>query len=161
MRHAKSSWDNDRLADFDRPLNDRGRRAAPRMGKLLVQQGVAPDRIIASSANRAAETARLVAQAVAYEGEIQFTRDLYLADAETYLELARQVDSEANTAMLVGHNPDIAELVSDLSGSEERMPTAAIAVFRFRITDWSELNLDSECELAAIWRPKELSDNLR
>lgn len=161
MRHAKSSWANDQLTDFDRPLNDRGRRDAPRMGRLLVQQGVTPDRIIASSANRAAKTAKLVAQAAAYAGEIQFTRDLYLADAETYLELARQVDKEANIAMLVGHNPDIAELVSEISGREEQMPTAAIAMFRFWIADWSELNLGRECELVAVWRPKELSDNPR
>ncbi len=161
MRHAKSSWEYDRLADFDRPLNDRGRRDAPRMGRLLAQQGLAPDRIIASAANRAAETARLVAQVISYAGEIQLTRELYLADAEIYLEWARQVDGEAHTALLIGHNPDIAELVSELSGSEERMPTAAVAAFRFEVAAWSEVSLSSRRELVAVWRPKELSDSPR
>jgi phosphohistidine phosphatase len=131
------------------------------MGRLLVQQGLAPDRIITSSANRAAETARLVAEAISYAGEILFTRELYLADAETYLDWARRADNEANTVMLVGHNPDIAELVSNLSESEERMPTAAIAAFRFKVADWSEITLNSQRDRVAVWRPKELSDNPR
>lgn len=161
MRHAKSSWANDRLADINRPLNDRGRRDAPRMGRLLVQQELVPDQIIASSAKRAAETAKLVAQAASYEGEIRFTENLYLADLETYLEVASLVGDEINTLMLVGHNPDLEELVSDLSGNDERMPTGAMAVFRLFIASWNELSPDTGCELVAVWRPKELSETPR
>jgi phosphohistidine phosphatase len=131
------------------------------MGRLLVQQELVPDKIIASSAKRAAETAKLVAQAVSYEGEIRFTENLYLADSETYLELARRAGDEINTLMLVGHNPDLEDLVSDLSGNDERMPTAAIAVFRLSIASWNEFSLDTGCELVAVWRPKELSDTPR
>jgi phosphohistidine phosphatase len=161
MRHAKSSWDNDRLADFDRPLNDRGRRDAPRMGKLLAQLEIVPDLVISSSAKRASETAELAALAASYPGEIRYAEELYLADPERYVELARQSDDSVSTLLLVGHNPDVEELVADLSGKEERMPTAALAVFHLPIDNWSELNLEDEFELASVWRPKELSDKPR
>jgi phosphohistidine phosphatase len=161
MRHAKSSWSDDRLADFDRPLNDRGRRDAPRMGKLLTQLDIVPDRIISSSARRASETAKLAALAASYPGEIHYTDELYLADPDAYIELARQIDSGVNSLMLVGHNPAIEELIRDLSGKDERMPTAALAVFRLPIAGWEELSLENEYELAGVWRPKELSDKSR
>jgi phosphohistidine phosphatase len=161
MRHAKSSWDNDRLADFDRPLNDRGRRDAPRMGRLLVQLDIVPDLIIASSAKRASETAEMVALAASYPGDIRFTEEHYLADPETYIELARETDESVSTLLLVGHNPDIEELINELSVKEERMPTAALAVFRLPIDNWTELNLGDEYKLAGVWRPKELSDKSR
>lgn len=158
MRHAKSSWANDRLADFNRPLNDRGRRDAPRMGKLLIQLDIVPDLIIASSAKRASETAEMAALAASYPGDIRYTEELYLADPETYVELARETDESVSTLLLVGHNPDIEELINDLGGKEERMPTAALAVFHLPIDNWAELNLGDEYELAGVWRPKELSD---
>jgi phosphohistidine phosphatase len=161
MRHAKSSWDNDQLADFDRPLNDRGRRDAPRMGKLLAQLDIAPDLIISSPAKRASETAELAALAASYPGEIRYTEELYLAEPETYVELARQTDDSVSTLLLVGHNPDVEELVADLSGHEERMPTAALAVFHLPIDHWEELGLGNEYRLASVWRPKELSDKPR
>jgi phosphohistidine phosphatase len=161
MRHAKSSWDNDQLADFDRPLNDRGRRDAPRMGKLLAQLDIVPDLVISSSAKRASKTAELAALAASYPGEIRYTEELYLADPEKYVELARQTDDSVATLLLVGHNPDIEELVADLSGQEERMPTAALAVFHLPIDGWEELGLGNEYRLASVWRPKELSDRPR
>jgi phosphohistidine phosphatase len=161
MRHAKSSWDNDRLADFDRPLSERGRRDAPRMGKLLIQLDLTPDLIISSSAKRASETAELAALAASYPGEIRYTDALYLADPETYVELARQTDDSVAVLLLVGHNPDIEELIADLSGKEERMPTAALAVFHLPIDSWAALNPEREYELAGVWRPKELSDKAR
>jgi len=158
LRHAKSSWDNDALADHDRPLNERGRRDAPRMGRLLRTLDLTPDQIVASSATRAATTARLVAEAAGYQGEIRYTRDLYLADPEAYVEVARAVDDAVQRLMLVGHNPDIEELVAELSGREERMPTAALACFLLPITAWRDLELTGEYELAGLWRPKEIRD---
>jgi phosphohistidine phosphatase len=156
LRHAKSSWDNERLSDFDRPLNDRGRRDAPRMGKLLIQLDMVPELIISSSARRAASTAKQVASAAAYEGEIRYTEKLYLAEPETYIELARRMDDSVASLLLVGHNPGIEALIGLLSGHDERMPTAALACLRLPISRWRDLNPEERYELAGIWRPKEL-----
>lgn len=158
LRHAKSSWGNDALADHERPLNERGRHDAPRMGRLLRTLDFVPDQIVTSSAKRAATTAQLVAEAAGYAGEIRYTRDLYQADPETYVGVARTTADAVQRLMLVGHNPDIEELVAELSGTEERMPTATLVCFRLPIAAWRELKLADQYELAGIWRPKEIRD---
>lgn len=156
LRHAKSSWSNDKLSDFDRPLNDRGLRDAPRMGKLIKKQDLVPDLIISSPARRAARTAELVALEMSYESDIRFTEKLYLAEPETYFELARQTDETIGILMLVGHNPGIEQAVTMLTDIEELMPTAALACIRLPIARWSELKVGKGYKLEAIWRPKEL-----
>jgi phosphohistidine phosphatase len=156
LRHAKSSWSNDSLADFDRPLNDRGQRDAPRMGRLLAQLDVIPDLIISSAANRAAATAERVAQAAGYEGEIRRTEELYLADPDDYLAVAQSVEDKITSLMLVGHNPGLEELVGLLSGHDEHLPTAALAAFRVDVNRWRDLAAGSNCQLIGVWRPKEL-----
>jgi phosphohistidine phosphatase len=156
LRHAKSSWDDGDLADFDRPLNNRGRRDAPVMGRLLAQHALTPDLIITSAARRAATTAELVALAAEYGGDIQYTNELYLADPETFLDVARDTPDGVTRLMLVGHNPGIEELVTDLAEREERMPTAALACFRLDIDRWGDLTDETAAELLHLWRPKEL-----
>src|SRR6185436_11034634 len=91
LRHAKSSWKHSELADHDRPLNKRGKWTAPLMGALLLDEDLIPDLILCSSAVRAHTTALLVAKACAYAGEIKRIRKLYLAEAQTYVEVLRQV----------------------------------------------------------------------
>ena len=156
LRHAKSSWDNDQLADFDRPLNDRGRGDAARIGKLLNSLDLVPDRIITSAAKRAAATAKRVAEATSFDGDIVLTDELYLADPETYIDLARQTDDNIATLMMVGHNPGIEELVEQLGGRAERMPTAALACIRLSIDSWLEISPDETYALEGVWRPREL-----
>ena len=156
LRHAKSSWEDGNLADFDRSLNARGRSDAPRMGRLLAQYELTPDLIVTSAARRAATTAELIALAAEYAGDIQYTNELYLADPETFLDVARDTADGVARLMLVGHNPGIEELVSDLAGREERMPTAALACFRLAIEHWHELNDETSAELLYLWWPKEL-----
>jgi phosphohistidine phosphatase len=155
LRHAKSSWDDERLADFDRPLNERGRNDAPRVGQLMRRLDLVPDLIITSSAKRARKTAELAAGAASYDGDIQQTRQLYLAEPQAYIDLARRAGEHVTTLMMVGHNPGIEQLVATLGGSEEHMPTAALAAFRIPIESWSELRM-GPCEIVGIWRPKEL-----
>jgi phosphohistidine phosphatase len=87
LRHAKSDWGNSRLADYDRPLNERGKGDAPRMGQLLRDEDIVPDLIITSSAERAQTTAELAAIASGYENEITYTRRLYHAAPDAYIEL--------------------------------------------------------------------------
>ncbi|MBP6015466.1 MAG: histidine phosphatase family protein [Candidatus Promineofilum sp.] len=156
LRHAKSSWGEGNLADYDRPLNDRGRHDAPRMGWLLRQEDLVPDMIITSSAKRAASTAELVAEAASFEGELRYTNNLYLAEPEAYIALARRVDEAVNTLMLVGHNPGIQELVALLTAKDERMATANLACVAMPIKVWSELDADEQYELQGVWRPREL-----
>ena len=156
MRHAKSSWDNTRLSDYERPLNERGRRDAPRMGELLRREGLTPDLIVASSAKRAATTAELVALELSLDSDIRYTEQLYLAEPDAYITLARQLDDGIETLLMVGHNPGIQELVERLTGKEEMMSTAALAHIRAPIREWSRLAGKRQYELAHIWRPKEL-----
>lgn len=156
LRHAKSSWANDRLSDFERPLNDRGRHDAPRIGKLIRQHDLTPDKIISSSAKRAAGTAKLVALDASFDGDIQYTEQLYLAEPATYISLARQCDDSIDILMLVGHNPGIEQTVELLTGIEEQMPTAALACIRLPIDRWSELGTGKGYALESLWRPKEL-----
>ena len=156
LRHAKSNWDDEALADYDRPLNERGRHDAPRMGRHLARLDLVPDLIVASGARRAAATAKRAAFAAGYPGDIRYTDELYLADPETFLEIARETDDVVARLMLVGHNPGIEELVTALTGHDERMPTAAVAGFRLAIDHWVELNDETPTELIGIWRPKDL-----
>lgn len=156
LRHAKSSWSNARLADHDRPLNARGRRDAPRMGRLLQQEDLMPDLIISSSAERALTTAELVAMESGYDNAMLVTRDLYHAMPEDYVDVLRAQGGEARRVMVVGHNPGVEELLDDLTGEEERMPTAALALVYLPIHGWHELDLDVEGTLQNVWRPKEL-----
>ena len=156
LRHAKSSWDNESLSDYDRPLNDRGFRDAPRMGKLIRREDLVPDLIVTSSAKRAATTAELVALEFSLESDIRYTDKLYLAEPGTYIMLARTIDDAIGSLMMVGHNPGIQELVEWLTGQDETMSTATLAYIRAPIEKWSELARGRHYELVSIWRPKEL-----
>ena len=156
LRHAKSSWENDHLSDFQRPLNGRGRADAPRMGKLLAELDLRPELIISSSAKRARLTADAVAAASSYEGEIIYSRDLYMAMAEDYIEVLRELGGNHKLVMVVGHNPGVEELLEMLSDTWERMPTAALALIELPINDWHDLPAEAVGRLAGVWRPKEL-----
>lgn len=156
LRHAKSSWSNLNLADFDRPLNKRGKRDAPRMGALLKKEDLVPDLIISSSAARAIATAEAAAQEADYESEIQTTRELYHAWPESFIEVLNGVADHYQRVMVVGHNPGIESLVEEMTGEWIRMPTAALAQISLDIERWSELDLESPQELINVWQPKEI-----
>src|SRR5689334_19829677 len=107
MRHAKSSWAQMDLDDFDRPLNDRGLKTAPFMGTVMRENGYMPDVIISSPAVRASSTARLVKAAANIASELQFDKRIYEASSQSLNEVAASIDDKYNSAMLVGHNPGI------------------------------------------------------
>ena len=139
IRHAKSSWANSGQKDYDRPLNDRGRRDAPAIGAWLKAQKIAPDLIIASTAARAAETARLIASALGYpEAKIHWEDKLYHASPTTITEVVREISAEVNTAFIVAHNPGITQFASELDGNFPipHMPTCAIAGAELKAEDW-------------------------
>ena len=156
LRHAKSSWKQANLADHDRPLNKRGKRDAPRMGRLLANEEIIPDLIISSSAKRAQKTTKLVAEESGFEGEIIYERDLYAAWPEAYIETLSITPDKFDTVMVVGHNPGLEDLLEILTGEMERMPTAALALVSLPIDNWRDLSFETKGELSNLWLPKEL-----
>ena len=156
LRHAKSSWKDDSLADFDRPLNKRGKMDAPRMGELLDKLNLTPDLIITSAAKRARLTAQAVADRSGFDAEVSATRALYMASSDDYVAVLNEVPDSNRLVMVVGHNPGIEDLVQDLTGRWERMPTAALAHIELDLGSWQSLDLDTAGILVNIWYPKEL-----
>jgi phosphohistidine phosphatase len=156
LRHAKSSWKDPGCSDHDRPLNKRGKQAAPRMGQLLRQRKIVPDRVISSTAVRARATAQAVAEASGYEGKVQLSPELYLAAPASYIDVLRSIGGDPQRVLAVGHNPGIESLLAHLTGQELAMPTAALAVISVAIEGWDELSVHAAGELVGFWRPKQL-----
>ena len=129
MRHAKSSWDHPGLRDSERPLNKRGKRDAPMMGARLGASGYRCDLIISSPAVRALETAKAVAAAMGYEGEIRTDERLYMADDADFFRVLREVKAGVMHLMLFSHNPGIEMFAERVTGeSFEKFPTSAYAL---------------------------------
>lgn len=156
MRHAKSSWKDSDRPDFDRPLNPRGRRNAPRMGKLLIDEDLIPDQIISSPARRARKTAAGVADACGYPGVIELHEDLYASGADDYVQVLRNLYYNEDRVLLIGHNPVLEEFLTRLTGARQALPTAAIAEIAIPIDDWRHLDLTTQAELVNLWKPREL-----
>ena len=157
LRHAKSSWNDSALDDHERPLNQRGRRDAPRMGKLVREYGVIPDVVISSDAVRARLTAEAVAEAFRYGGEILLDPHLYLAGPAEILPLLQRLRENAETVMIVGHNPGLEQLVEQLTGKQQDLPTAALAQIGLPIDRWRDLKRSTRGTLVGLWRPGELA----
>ncbi len=137
LRHAKSSWDDPTADDIDRPLAPRGEKDASRVGAFLAKSKHRPDLIVSSPAERAKATAKRVARAAAYPGEIQLEPAIYLADAPALLEVVHHLPDAADCVLLVGHNPGLETLVTMLCGASARLPTAALACIAFDTDRWA------------------------
>jgi len=125
MRHAKSSWDEPSLSDHERPLNERGRKAAKAMAERLKESGYRPDLVIVSSAQRTRETADALQKRYKGKLEIRTEAALYEAAAQAYAEVIRHVTEDVKALMIIGHNPTIEWIAEALGGQEFRMPTAS------------------------------------
>jgi len=156
MRHGKSSWKNNDLADHDRPLTKRGRMDVPRMGALVRDEDLVPDIILCSTAKRARETTKLFIDTSGFDGAVKFHRSIYQGCNSDYIDLLRSLDQGCRIAMVVGHNPGLEELLSTLADIDEWMPTACIAQIRLNFDDWQSLNEYSTGELVNLWRPREV-----
>ncbi|HSF17176.1 MAG TPA: histidine phosphatase family protein [Vicinamibacteria bacterium] len=154
LRHAKSSWKDETLDDHERPLNKRGKRAAPLMGRLLKKEALVPDLIISSTAVRARRTAEAVAESSGYTRGVELDEGLYLAPAGKLLDVAARVPGDTvQRLLLVAHNPGMEDLVAMLSGASERFPTAALAVFELSVDRWPDVALGVETRLVSLFRP--------
>lgn len=139
VRHAKSSWDNPGLSDHDRPLNKRGHRDAPLMGRRIVRHGIRPSLIVSSPAVRAWSTARAVARAVGYPYEfLEKEPLLYHASVDRILDVIRAQDERCNNLMLCGHNPGFTDFANFLvPGLTNNMPTACVVCVEIDQDDWN------------------------
>jgi phosphohistidine phosphatase len=160
LRHAKSAWDQTSLDDKDRPLNERGRHDAPRMGQWLAASGFVPDTVLCSTAVRTRETWALVAPALPKSPNILFEDLLYLASEDEMLSALRAADGDC--VMMIGHMPGIGTLAADLRkkgpmlhGLFAKYPTCTASVINFDIDDWSQVKHGSGT-LLAFQVPKEL-----
>ena len=138
IRHAKSSWDNPAWGDMERPLNARGKRDAPFMGEVLRERGVLPELILSSPAKRAHKTATRIAEAVGYpEERIAIEPDIYMQGPQALIDQISKLPGSVQRAFLVGHNPDLTELVELLTGERiGNLPTCGIASVEFTVDDW-------------------------
>ena len=152
LRHAKSSWNDASMRDFDRPLNERGRAAAPLIGKHLATESLIEPSLICSPAQRTRETAELVLPNI----QPRFDERIYEASLRDLLQVVSEIDDDKHVAILIGHNPGLEELLAFLTGKPRPMPTCALAKIVFGVESWKEIRAD-EGTLEQFVTPKELS----
>lgn len=155
VRHSKSSWKNPGLSDFERPLNKRGKRDAPFMGKLLAKRGVRPELIFSSPAKRALKSAKIIAEEIGYPlEEIVTQAKIYDASVADLIEVIHDFDNIYREVMLFGHNPGITGLVNYLSDFElDNLPTSGVVCIEFNDIAWHRISRHSG-EVVFIEYPK-------
>ena len=161
LRHAKSSWDDPTLADHDRPLAARGRRAAKLIADHARRERIAPELVLCSPSRRTRQTLALIAPGLGEGPDVQIKPELYAAGPAGLLETLREVPDAVDSVMLIGHNPGIQDLALGLAGGSPeaprmrtKFPTAALATLEV-MASWREL-APSTAELVSFVKPKEL-----
>ncbi|MXP13750.1 histidine phosphatase family protein [Altererythrobacter confluentis] len=165
LRHAKSDWDDMAMRDFDRGLNDRGRKGASLIGKHIARQNIGFDLVLASPAERVQRTLEAALPGL----DPVFDQRLYLAGSDTLVDVLREKGGNADAVLIVGHNPGLQELLFALvpPASEDALfdqaaskyPTATFALFELDIDDWADL--DEDCgRLVQFTRPRDLDPTL-
>jgi phosphohistidine phosphatase len=157
LRHAKSSWGDPSLADFERPLNERGLRAAPLVGRFMRKRKLEPDLVLCSPAERARQTAALVVEAAKLSAPLRFDERIYEASPSRLAEVVSQAEEGAGELLLVGHNPGIEGLLELLTGESRSLPTAALARVALAIEKWGRLR-GGAGRVELFVRPKDIED---
>lgn len=155
LRHAKASSDLP-VSDFDRPLNDRGDRDAPRMGELLRRERLVPELIVASPAVRASRTAEHVAGNCGYRGPLTLRQELYLAESDALLEIVRGFPEPCERVLMVAHNPALEGLVTLLTGQPVKLSPAGMARVDLKIDRWAALRPEQHGTLTDLWGPQDV-----
>ena len=142
IRHAKSSWATLGQADFDRPLNERGQKNAPEMGKRLLPYGLIPDLVLASSSNRTRQTTKALTTAMDYKGEIEWLDKLYHAPVETIEDVISTTDDKYQTIFIIAHNPGLTQFLIEHGDRfiTDNMPTCSIAAFEMDADTWTSFH---------------------
>ncbi|HBQ61831.1 MAG TPA: histidine phosphatase family protein [Balneolaceae bacterium] len=162
MRHAKSSWEDGSLKDYDRPLNERGQSDAPMMGAFIRQVGYKPGEVIASPAQRAKETTQLSMESAQVDPNlIRWDEDLYYGSMKDYIAAIQSTAKNVERVLLVGHNPLIENTAGILAGSEHktavRMPTAALVCLQSFAEKWEDIT-PGTCQIKWMMIPKVLKE---
>jgi len=164
LRHAKSSWKDPTLADFDRPLNKRGKRAAENMAVYLGGHNPRPDLVLCSAAKRTVSTLEKVQAQFGGGLPAVIDEDFYHADASVWVRRVRALDNDVDAVMLIGHNPGMEELAHFLAGGGDeeaysrmvvKYPTGALAVFQADIASWQGIEREG-AQLVAFVCPRDL-----
>lgn len=156
IRHAKSSWKFPELPDLNRPLNQRGERDLKNVGQLFKNEGLVPDLIICSPANRAKSTAQSLASRCGYQKEIVVNNNLYFKGTRSVIRLINQLSETIETAWIVFHNPDINEIALDNLGAEEmNIPTLGCVFTKSVASRWQNWSY-SNTNVVRIVKPKNL-----
>lgn len=162
MRHAKSSWDDPKLADAERPLAPRGRKAAARVAKHMKKSGLEPSIVLCTSAVRARQTLEILKSALPESTTVKIEPRLYTAGSKELMNRLRRLSGRARSVLIIGHNPAIQELALELLSDEaqaaevsKKFPTAALAIFDVRIREWKNLG-PGKASLVNFVTPKKL-----
>jgi phosphohistidine phosphatase len=168
LRHAKSDWGDAAIADHDRPLNERGRDAAPRMGAHMRAHRYKPDLVLCSTARRTVETFGLIKGDLGRDVTVEFEEGLYLAESRQLMRRLRSLDDAVKAVMFIGHNPGIAQFANELCGSpkdaaeekvhrqmRDKFSTCALAVIQSPAKVWRDVRAGGGT-LKDFMRPKDL-----
>lgn len=157
MRHAKSAWDADVPTDHARPLNDRGRRDAPKIGAELARRGWVPEVVWSSDAARTRETWERMARVLPPVARVTFTPSLYLVGLGAMQVVLEGVDPQVETVLLLGHNPGFEDAVSWLADEPVALTTANAALLTHGAATWAEaVGTRGAWRLEALLRPRDL-----
>lgn len=156
LRHAKSSWKDKHLKDFDRPLKKKGEETAELIGKILAHGNYLPDLVLSSPAKRARETTEIVNKYSGLKGSTQFIESFYMAEPGEYIQSLRELPDKVNRVMVVGHNPGLEALLQMLEGKVNALSTGALAILELELTQWGDLNASTVGKLSKFWDPDEM-----
>ena len=138
VRHAKSSWDDPAMSDFDRPLNERGKKDAPKMVERLIEKGITINTFLSSPAKRAKKTAKIFAHAYKKaEQDIFLIPQLYLAASSVFESVLSSLESDSDTIALFSHNPGITDFANTLTEARiDDIPTCGVFAIKIETNDW-------------------------
>ncbi len=154
IRHAKSSWKDIALDDFDRPLSIRGKNDVQLMANKLNELDILPDLIISSPAKRATTTANTIANTIGYKKKIEYENKIYESNMITLKNLIKGIDDEYNTVFIVGHNPGLNMLAEELCGFLKNIATTGIVAINFDCNLWNEISNQNSYLIEYIYPKK-------
>tara|TARA_Y100000590_G_scaffold220753_1_gene249830 strand:- start:1392 stop:1904 length:513 start_codon:yes stop_codon:yes gene_type:complete len=164
LRHAKSSWDNTKLEDFDRPLATRGIKSCKKIGKFFKKKKLVPDIVYCSTAVRAKQTWDLINRIVEKKKNIIYEDQLYMANSSIFMNFVKKTNDNFKTLMIVSHNPGIENFAIELIKNKEsdfykdinlKYPTGGIAIINFKLKHWSKMNYETG-DIYEFIKPREL-----
>ncbi len=156
MRHGKSSWKDDDLADHERPLKKRGRKDAKRIAKEILKHDLLPELILSSTAERARETVEVLAENLDYQNRIIYAHELYMGEPQDFIDALQEHTQGEGIVMIVAHNPGLEAYLQIVDGEIESLPTGGLGYLLLAMDDWKDVSLEIMGDLIGFWKPKEL-----